>query len=115
MNIQQLTVRFAVSSQITPDDVATIAAEGYRAIVCNRPDGEEPEQPTADAIAAACEAHGLEFGYLPFQGSLLPPGLVEAFADKLNAADGPVLAYCRSGQRCGYLYMNAHSLLADRD
>lgn len=115
MEVRPLTERFAVSEQITPDDVAEIAAAGYTTIVCNRPDHEEPGQPLADDIARACETHGLTFGYLPFQGSLLPPGLPEAFAEHVNASSGPVLAYCRSGQRCAYLYMTAQPLLAAAD
>ena len=115
MNIQKLTERFAVCDQITADDVATIAAEGYATIVCNRPDHEEWGQPLAEDIARACEAAGVAFSYLPFQGSLLPPGLPEAFAEQINQATGPVLAYCRSGQRCGYLFMSVQPLVANRD
>ncbi len=39
------------------------------------------------------------------------PGLPEAFAEHLNTSNGPVLAYCRSGQRCAYLYMSVQPLL----
>ena len=46
-----LTPKLAVASQITPADVARIAAEGYTTILNNRPDGEEPGQPRA---AASC-------------------------------------------------------------
>ena len=41
-DIRPLNDRVAVAPQITPDDVAAIAAAGYVAIVNNRPDGEEP-------------------------------------------------------------------------
>jgi len=112
MNIQLLTADFAVCGQIAPDDVAAIAADGYTTIICNRPDHEEPGQPVAKAIADACEAHGITFHHLPFQGSMLPPGLPQDFAAQIKNSDGPVLAYCRSGQRCSYLYMAARSLIA---
>jgi uncharacterized protein (TIGR01244 family) len=111
MFVHSLTESFAVSGQIAPDDVAEIAAAGFATIVCNRPDHEEAGQPMAEDIARACETHGLEFGYLPFRGSLLPPGLPEAFAEHLRTSSGPVLAYCRSGQRCAYLFMSVQSLL----
>ena len=111
--LQPLSDDFAVSPQISPDDVAAIAERGYTTVICNRPDDEDAGQPTAADIASACEAQGLAFYHLPFQGSQLPPGLVEEFAACLNASPGPVLAYCRSGQRCGYLWMMSRALIAD--
>ena len=112
MNVLVLNDHFSVCGQIAPGDVEAIAAEGYTTIICNRPDHEEPGQPIADDVARACDAHGISFHYLPFQGSLLPPGLPQAFAGCVADSSGPVLAYCRSGQRCGYLYMAARSLIA---
>jgi uncharacterized protein (TIGR01244 family) len=111
VNLQPLTAEFAVAGQIRADDVPALAGDGYVTIVCNRPDHEDAGQPTADEIARACEAHGIDFHHLPFQGMMLPPGLVEEFAARVNASAGPVLAYCRSGQRCGYLWMVSRSLL----
>ena len=111
MNLQPAWGEFAVSDQITVDDVAMLANEGYVTIVCNRPDDEEPGQPTAADIAASCEAHGIGFHHLPFQGSQIPAGTPERFAEIVNASDGRVLAYCRSGQRSGYLFMMSRALL----
>ena len=111
MNLQPLSEDFAVAGQIDADDVPVLVGHGYTTIVCNRPDHEDPGQPTAADIATACEAHGVDFHHLPFQGSMLPPGLVEEFAARVNASEGPVLAYCRTGQRCGYLWMTSRALL----
>src|SRR3546814_7968304 len=65
MTIRSLTPALSVSPQIDPADVVALAASGFRSIVCNRPDGEEAGQPTAAAIAAAAEAHGLRFVHIP--------------------------------------------------
>ena len=111
MNLQPLTGSFAVAGQIDADDIVALVGQGYTTVICNRPDHEDAGQPTAGEIARACEAQGIEFHHLPFQGSMLPPGLVEEFASRLNASEGRVLAYCRSGQRCGYLWMMSRSLL----
>jgi uncharacterized protein (TIGR01244 family) len=99
-----LDEHFTVAAQITPADVDALAAEGYVAIVCNRPDGEEPGQPPAADIAAACQRQQLAFYHLPVGGPQLPAGTVERLAAILESAEGPVLAYCRSGQRSAYLY-----------
>lgn len=43
--------------QITVDDVAVLARQGYRSIINNRPDGEGgPSQPTSAQIEAAAKA-----------------------------------------------------------
>ena len=40
MDIRKITDEFSVSPQIRVADVAAIAAAGFRAVICNRPDGE---------------------------------------------------------------------------
>ena len=42
MDIRRLTETYAVSPQITPEDVAAIKAAGFTTIINNRPDGEIP-------------------------------------------------------------------------
>ena len=45
MNVIQLTDNIGVAGQISLDQVRGIAAAGYKVLVNNRPDGEEPGQP----------------------------------------------------------------------
>ena len=45
MHITQISQDFSVSPQITAADVAEIANAGFKSIICNRPDFEEPTQP----------------------------------------------------------------------
>ena len=49
----RLTEAVAVAGQLTPADLAAAAAEGFAAIVNNRPDGEEHGQPSDADMAAA--------------------------------------------------------------
>ncbi|MDX1517573.1 MAG: TIGR01244 family sulfur transferase [Woeseiaceae bacterium] len=107
MQSTKINDQYAVGPQIGAGDADAIREAGYRVVICNRPDGEEPGQPTAADIAAACKAAGLSFHHLPFQGANLAPELIDAFREVLDNADGPVFAYCRSGQRCAYLWQNA--------
>ena len=53
MEYRQITDDYAVSGQITPEDIAAIKAAGFRSIICNRPDDEQPGQPSAAEIAVA--------------------------------------------------------------
>ncbi len=107
MQTTKISERFTVAAQISAQDVEEIRAAGYHVVICNRPDGEEPGQPAASEIAAACEAAGLSFHHLPFQGADLAPKLIDAFREVVDNAEGSVFAYCRSGQRCAYLWQHA--------
>jgi sulfide:quinone oxidoreductase len=99
--IVSLTENLAVASQITAEDIPEIAALGYRTLINNRPDGEEPGQLPAEEARAKAEAAGLTYHYLPFTAATLTEADIAAF-DRLlgTTAEGPVLAHCRSGTRC---------------
>lgn len=107
MKILPLSPDFAVSAQIAATDVATIAAEGYRSIMCNRPDHEEPGQPSFAEIAAAAEAAGLPIVHVPVISGQIRPADVDDFSTALRDLPRPVLAYCRSGARCQNIWMLA--------
>jgi uncharacterized protein (TIGR01244 family) len=98
-----------IAGQIQPRDAAAAAALGVTMIVNNRPDGEEPGQPAGAEIEAAAKAAGLGYAHLPVAGGIAP-GQAEAMAAILDAAEGKVLAFCRSGTRSAYLWALARSL-----
>jgi uncharacterized protein (TIGR01244 family) len=97
--IRPLNESVAVAPQIRPEDVPALARAGYVLIVNNRPDDEEPDQPSGDAIRAAAEAAGLAYTAIPVTHAGFSHPQLDAMADALRQADGPVLAYCRSGTR----------------
>jgi uncharacterized protein (TIGR01244 family) len=99
MQLSKLTDNYAVAEQIQPTDVAEIAAQGFAAVICNRPDNEEPGQPQVSEIAAACDAAGIAFHHIPVSVMPIPLAAVQEHRDAIDASTGPVLAYCRSGQR----------------
>ena len=110
MTFRRLGEAMLVSGQIAPGDVADAAAAGVTLIVNNRPDGEEPGQPTGASIAAAAQAAGLEYRHIPVSGGIAPDQIA-ALADALAAADGTTLAFCRSGTRSTYLWALAQARL----
>ncbi|VVS96186.1 conserved hypothetical protein [Sphingomonas sp. EC-HK361] len=97
--IRPINESVAVAPQIAPEDIAAIKAAGYVAIVNNRPDGEEAGQPKGEAIRAAAETAGLGYTAIPVTQAGFSHPQLDAMAAALVAADGPVLAYCRSGTR----------------
>ncbi|WP_274629947.1 TIGR01244 family sulfur transferase [Arvimicrobium flavum] len=110
MNYRQIAEGYSVSSQITPEEVAEIKAAGFKSVICNRPDNEDPGQPSADTIRTAVEAAGLAFRHIPVISGQLTQANVEEQAAALEELEGPVFAYCRSGTRCTNLYAGAQQL-----
>ncbi|MBO6562468.1 MAG: TIGR01244 family phosphatase [Nisaea sp.] len=101
---RKITETLSVRPQIQPDEVADLAAAGYRAIICNRPDGEGADQPSFEEIEAAAKKAGLEALYLPVTSGKVEDTDAEAFGKALERLPKPVLAYCRSGTRSATLW-----------
>lgn len=104
MDIRPLTDTYAVSPQITPDDIADLAAQGFRCIICNRPDGEVPQDLSAAQIKAAVEAAGMRFVVNPVIGGALSMENVDTQRTAIDGADGKTLAYCASGNRSSIVW-----------
>ncbi|WP_417249095.1 TIGR01244 family sulfur transferase [Celeribacter sp.] len=104
MEIKRLTDGLSVSGQVQLDDIAKLARRGFRTIICNRPDGEAPDQPTHDEVEKAAAEAGLEFRYLPVTPGVVTEETAEAFRQALIDVPGPVFGYCRSGTRTTTLW-----------
>jgi uncharacterized protein (TIGR01244 family) len=103
---RRLDPQTLVAGQIAPTDVAEAAAAGIKTIINNRPDGEEPGQPTSAEIETAARTAGLDYRHIPVAGGF-SQAEVEAMADALE--QGPALAFCRSGTRSTYLWALARA------
>jgi sulfide:quinone oxidoreductase len=104
MKITRLDDRISVSPQIEPSDIAGIAAQGFKSIICNRPDGEGQDQPSAAVIEAEARNHGLAFAHVPAVAGALTPADALAMGKALETVPTPALAYCRSGARSAKLW-----------
>ena len=109
MEIRQITESMSVAPQITAEDIPAIVAAGFKLVINNRPDGEVPGQPTNAEIEAAVRAAGLEFAFVPVTGGSMTPNAVAAHSQAMAAAEGPVLAYCRSGNRSCHMWALAEA------
>ena len=104
MEIRPLTDEFAVSPQVDPDHMHEVAGAGFRAVLCNRPDGEEPGQCDYDSVARAAEAEGLQVRWVPIVSGRMTQEALDDFRDALEEMPKPLLAYCRTGTRCTMLW-----------
>ena len=104
MDLKKITEKTAVSPQITPQDMAAIKEAGFRAIICNRPDGEGVDQPSFEEIEAAAKKVGLKAAFVPVTSGKVRDEDVESFGAALKDLPRPVLAYCRTGTRSATLW-----------
>ena len=109
---RQIDERTWVAGQIHPEDLAAAKAAGVTMIVNNRPDGEEAGQPPAAGIEAAARAAGLGYRHIPV-ASGFSASQVAQMAAALEEAEGPVLAFCRSGTRSTFLWALARAEAGD--
>jgi uncharacterized protein (TIGR01244 family) len=106
---RHLNDRVYASPQIGLAEVAEAAAMGVRLIVNNRPEAESDDQTAGAAIEAAARAAGLDYVAIPVTHAGFSEGQIKAMAAALAAANGSVLAYCRSGTRSTLLWALAEA------
>jgi uncharacterized protein (TIGR01244 family) len=88
-----------VAGQIDVADLAEARRQGITMIVNNRPDNEDPGQPTSAEIEAAAEAAGIDYRHIPIARGMGPAQIEEMVSALSELGDGKMLAYCRSGMR----------------
>ena len=103
----------SVFGQIAPEDVAAAKDQGFTTIINNRPENEEPGQPGGAEIEAAAHEAGLAYVAIPVSPGGFGPAQVQQMADALGKAEGPVLAFCRSGTRSTFLWALARHIMGD--
>ncbi|HSJ77614.1 MAG TPA: TIGR01244 family sulfur transferase [Erythrobacter sp.] len=99
MELRSVDADFAVAAQMQPEELAGLAGAGFAAVICTRPDGEEPGQPPLDAMRDAAQAADIAFHHVPVAGGIFPPAAIAAFGAIRRGTHGKVMGYCRSGTR----------------
>ncbi|AZN72585.1 TIGR01244 family phosphatase [Georhizobium profundi] len=102
--MKQISDKLFVRPQLTADDIRQARVQGFAAIINNRPDGEEPGQPTAAENRSVAEGEQLAYAHIPVTAAQVSEGQVRAFQKALSEAGGPVLAHCKTGTRSATLY-----------
>lgn len=104
MDVRQINTELSVTGQIGPSDIETLKGMGFRAIICNRPDGEGADQPLFNEIEKAAKEAGLSAHYLPAESGKVTDEQGQAFGALLATLPKPVLAYCRTGMRSSTMW-----------
>lgn len=104
MDIKRISPLLSVSAQIQATDMQHLADQGFRTIINNRPDHEIDEQPLAADLAAEAARHGMTFVDVPVRSGAITEQNATDFSAQLNTAEGPILAFCRTGTRSTTLW-----------
>ena len=103
--VKRIDASFCVSAQLSPADVPWVKAQGFRTLICNRPDHEGgPEQPDHTEMDQAAQGEGLRFVYLPVPAAGVSGEQASQLLALWDELPKPVLAYCRTGNRSSKLY-----------
>jgi uncharacterized protein (TIGR01244 family) len=109
MQIRSIDDRISVSPQIDAADLTALAAEGFTGVINNRPDHEESGQPEGEPIRVVATKLGLDYTAIPVTSAGFSHPQIDAMRAALDAATGPVLAFCRSGTRSTNLWALAEA------
>lgn len=105
MAILKLSENLYVSPQLNAEDAAEAAQNGIRTVICNRPDNEEENQPSAAQVGQWLAVQGINvIRHQPVVAPKITAADVAAFQKLLSEAEQPVLAYCRTGTRSTLLW-----------
>ena len=105
-HIAQLTPALAVTGALVPEDFAEIARLGFKSVINNRVDGEEPGQLTSREETVLADRAGLAYLYLPaVKHEVLDDHVVTPLAEALATMPGPILLHCRSGLRSTIMWV----------
>jgi len=103
-DFRKLTDTLSVAPQLRLEDLEAARDAGFRTIINNRPDREEPGQPGSADVAQKAQELGLNYFHQPVVSGDITDQNVDEFAALLAKAEGPTLAFCRSGTRCTFLW-----------
>lgn len=109
----RLTPELAVSGQLQPDDLQALADAGFHSVINNRPDREQDNQPSSAELEQAAQQAGLAYYHLPVVPGQLNDDQVERFGAVMQQTRGPVLAFCRTGNRSSSLWALSQSARLD--
>jgi sulfide:quinone oxidoreductase len=109
--LRSIAPDYAVAGQLQPDDMNELALAGYKSVINNRPDGEDPAQPSTATMEAAARAAGLQYRYIPVGAAYPAEKAAIALKAALAELPRPIVGYCRSGARSTTVYQ----LASDQD
>lgn len=107
-DVKPLADDLCVCAFVPPDKLAELAPR-FRTIINNRPDAEEPGQPSSAEIEAEARRLGLDYVHIPVVPGKISDEQAAAFGEAIARRKGPFLAFCRTGTRSTMLWALSQS------
>ena len=89
----------AVGEVPTLEQIAILAAAGFRSLLNTQPEGEVARHMSSADCFAACETSGLVYRHIPVESRRPPEPEIQAFTQALAELPKPIYACCYSGSR----------------
>ena len=106
---RKITDDVFASPQIGMAEIDAAQKQGIQLIINNRPEGESEDQIPGSQIEDAARRAGMDYIAIPVTHAGFSDAQVKAMSRALAKAQGPVLAYCRSGTRSTLLWALAEA------
>lgn len=105
MPIEKIADYLYVSRQLDERIAKRAAQYEIKTVICNRPDGEEPNQPDFETVKNWLNKYGIEnVIYMPVTMDSINDESLQAFQEAVANSPAPILAYCRSGTRSAMMW-----------
>ena len=107
-DVKSLADDVCVCAFVPPEKLVDLAAS-FRTIINNRPDAEEPGQPTSSQLEAEARRLGLDYIHLPVMPGKITDDQVRKFSEAIARRQRPILAFCKTGTRSATLWALSQS------
>jgi protein tyrosine phosphatase (PTP) superfamily phosphohydrolase (DUF442 family) len=103
-NFKRLETTVACAGETKPTAVAALKKMGYASIINLRLPNEQGAD--LEGEAAAAKRVGIPYYWIPFDGAMPDPSVVDKFLDTITAKGiEPAFIHCHSGNRAAALWM----------
>ncbi|MGO8311252.1 bifunctional sulfur transferase/dioxygenase Blh [Rhizobium ruizarguesonis] len=105
MPITTISEKLTVSPQPSIEDIQSLRDKGFKTLINNRPDNEDPSQPNTQVERQEAKHCHLSYAFVPVTAGTITEADIRAFQRAVDESEGPAFAHCKTGTRSLSLYL----------